>query len=194
MKKRAACALLACSAFVPAIGKPVFSCALGRDGRSQVVALSSRRPIADTAIYELRQGNGARRPLFGLGEPDGSRGLDVRVQCAGTHRRAMVVMGEFMSAGYPRGLVITYEPRSRRFERADFAERNAPAWLYVGRKDKLLVFPPGGRAQTQDRYLVHRFVEGAAQGTGEEAVDALPDTRGYERIRIRLGPLEETGH
>ena len=189
--KRLAFALLAYGALGPAIGKPMASCALGSDGRSQVATLSSRRPIADTAIYELQLGKGPRRALFGSREPDDSRGLDVHVRCTGTHRRALVVMGEFMSAGYPRGVVITAAPRSRRFERLDFAERNAPGWLYLGKKDKLLVFPPGGRMETEGRYLVYRFVNGKGQNSGEDIVDALPAARGYQRIR--LGPLKKTG-
>lgn len=191
--KRLACALLACGAFLPAFGLPV-SCALGGDGRSQVATLSSRQPIADSAIYELRLGSGsnARRPLFGADDPEDSRGTDasVRVQCLNTGHgtRALVVMGEFMSAGYPRGFVISYAPRSRRFERFEFAERNAPRWLYLGHKDKLLVFPPGGRAETQDRYLVYRFVDGVGPDGGEAVVNAPPATQGYERVRIRLAP------
>lgn len=188
--------LFACGAFVPAFGMPL-SCALGSDGHSHVVTLSRRSPIADSAIYELQLGSGsARRPLFGAGDPEDSRGMDVRAQCVRTGKgngngtRALVVMGEFMSAGYPRGFVITHAPQGGRFERFDFAERHAPRWLYLGPKDTLLVFPPGGRAETRERYLVYRFVNGLGPGGDEETLGKPPGTRGYERIRIQLAPVK----
>lgn len=193
--------LFACGAFLPAFGMPL-PCALdSNNGHSQVVTLSSRSPIADSAIYELQLGSGgARRPLFGAGDPEDSRGMDVRAQCVRTGKgrgngtRALVVMGEFMSAGYPRGFVITRAPQGGHFGRVDFAERNAPRWLYLGPKDKLLVFPPGGRTETRDRYLVYRFINGAGPGGAEETLGKPPDTRGYERIRIQLAPVMPLKH
>lgn len=182
MQRVAAALLLSSLLPLPALaGRMPMSCALG-SGRDAVVTVSRNHPIADTAVHHLAQGRAAPRPLFD-GEPDDSRGSDVRVQCAGTRQRAMVVQGDFMSAGYPRGLVVLHEPRTGRFVQLVFAERNAPGWLYLGPKDRLLVFPPGGRIETRKRYLVYRFATGQA-GT-EEVVDALPDARGYEMIRLQ---------
>ena len=181
--QRVAAALLVSSLFsLPALaGRMPMSCALG-NGPDAVVTVSRDHPIVDTAVYHLAQGRAAPRLLFD-GEPDDSRGAGVRVQCAGTRQRAMVLQGEFMSAGYPRGLVVLHEPRTGRFVQLAFAERNAPGWLYLGPKDRLLVFPPGGRLETRKRYLVYRFATG--QEDTEEVVDALPDARGYEMIRLQ---------
>jgi len=187
--QRAAAALLLLSLLaLPALaGRMPMSCALGK-GPDAVVTLSRDHPIADTAVYHLAQGRDARHPLFG-GEPDDSRGSGVHVQCTGSRQRAMVVQGEFMSAGYPRGLVVLREPRTGRFVQLTFAERNAPGWLYLGPKDRLLVFPPGGRIETRKRYLVYRFATG--QEDAEEVVDTLPDARGYEVIRLQRGQRDE---
>lgn len=161
------------------------SCDLGAAKDPRVVEVSRADKIEDTYVYSLRQGKAAKATLWG-GESDDSRGSDVKVKCVGDKRRALALMGEFMSAGYPRGLVLVYDPGRRAYERFDFAERNAPGWLYLGSKDSLLVFPPGGRLETEQRYLVYRFAAGAGRDKSEEAVDALPEAGGYHVIKIDL--------
>lgn len=168
--------------------KPV-SCDLGPAKDPRVVEVSRAGKIEDTYVYSLRQGKAAKATLWG-GESDDSRGSQVKVKCVGDKRRALALMGEFMSAGYPRGLVLVYDTGRRAYERFDFAERNAPGWLYLGAKDRLLVFPPGGRLETERRYLVYRFAAGgaasASQDKSEETVDALPAAAGYQVIKIDL--------
>ena len=172
-------ALLAGWLLIPLAEAGPMSCALGRGGRDAVVTITRSHPIGNTAIYSLQQGQAPRRPFF-EGEPDDSRGSDLRTQCA--NGRAMRVWGDFFSAGYPRGFVIVREPRTGGFVRLDFAERNAPGWLYLGKEDRLLVFPPGGRMETRGRYLVYRFGAGSPD---EKIVDTLPNTRDYEVIRFK---------
>jgi hypothetical protein len=178
--KRIAPALL-CGLLAPLAQAMPVSCKVG----DTVLTVSRSHPMAGTAIYRLRQGRETSRLLFD-GEPDDSRGTDVRVQCTGTRQRVMVLHGEFMSAGYPKGFVMLRESRTGRIQRLDFAERNAPGWLYLGPEDRLLVFPPGGRMETRRRYLVYRFAPGPRDmASTEDIVDALPDVRGYELIRFK---------
>jgi hypothetical protein len=180
-----AMSLLALSPSLVFAGGKASTCDLGDSKRPQVVRVSHGGKIGSTDIYYLRQGEAAAQPLLG-GEAEDSRGSDVRVQCIGGKRRALAVMGDFMSAGYPQGFVLTYDTRKKSFERFNFAEKNAPGWLYSGPKDTLLVFPPGGRLQTERRYLVYRFAPGAGQDNTEEIVEALPNADGYEVIKIGL--------
>ncbi|PIF73754.1 hypothetical protein CLU95_0855 [Variovorax sp. 54] len=81
-------------------------------------------------------------------------------------------------------MVMVHDPVGQGFQRFDFAERNAPRWLYLGKTEALLVFPPGGRRETEHRYLIHRFVEGDKQGGIEEIDRVRPDTEGYEVIEL----------
>lgn len=184
MKRIGLSLLLLLPALALAGTKPV-SCDLGSAKDPHVAEVSRAGKIEDTYVYSLRQGKAAKATLWG-GESDDSRGSDVKVKCVGDKRRALAVMGEFMSAGYPRGLVLVYDPGRRAFDRFDFAERNAPGWLYLGSKDSLLVFPPGGRLETGQRYLIYRFAAGAGQDNSEEMVDALPKKDGYQVIEIDL--------
>lgn len=165
-------------------GMPL-SCDLGPAGAPQVVTVTRTNAIVGSHVYHLRQGQAPRRPLFD-GEAEDSRGMAVRIGCAGRSRRALALMGEFMSAGYPRGMVMVYDPDRKRFLRFHFAERNAPRWLYLGRKDALLVFPPGGRMETARHYLVYRFTAAGKQDSPEELERARPSGRGYEVIDLRF--------
>jgi len=163
-------------------GTPL-SCDLGAPGTPRVVEVLRTDAIANSHVYHLREGTASRRLLFD-GEAEDSRGSEVRIRCAGRTRRALVVMGDFMSAGYPRGMVMVHDAAGQRFQRFDFAERNAPHWLYLGKTETLLVFPPGGRLETAHRYLIQRFVDGDKPG-GLEAIDSVrPNARGYEVIEL----------
>ncbi|KWS04989.1 hypothetical protein AZ78_2539 [Lysobacter capsici AZ78] len=184
MKRIGLSLLLLLPALALAGTKPV-SCDLGPAKQPRVAEISRAGKIEDTYVYSLRQGKAAKATLWG-GESDDSRGSEVKVKCVGDRQRALAVMGDFMSAGYPRGLVLVYDTGRRAYERFDFAERNAPGWLYLGAKDRLLVFPPGGRLETERRYLVYRFAAGAGQDNSEEMVDALPKADGYRVIKIDL--------
>lgn len=176
-------ALLAlCPSMAYASGKD-YACDLGDMGRPRVVRVTKAGKLADTYVYCLRQGDGAALPLLG-GEAEDSRGSGVQIECVDGKHRALAVFGEFMSAGYPQGWVMVYDPAKRSFERFGFAERAPPGWLYLGIQERLLVFAPGGRLETERRYLVYRFVVGADQDSTEAIIDALPETEGYEVIKI----------
>ncbi|UZW60323.1 hypothetical protein [Lysobacter enzymogenes] len=160
-----------------------YACDLGDVGAPQVVRVTKAGKLADTYIYYLRQGDGAALPLLG-GEAEDSRGSGLRIECVDGKHRALAVFGEFMSAGYPQGWVMIYDPAKRSFERFGFAERAPLGWLYLGAQDSLLVFAPGGRLETERRYLVYRFAVGAGQDSTETIVDTLPKAEGYEVVKI----------
>lgn len=160
-----------------------YACDLGDAAKPQVARVTQAGKLADTYIYYLRQGDGAVQPLLG-GEAEDSRGSEVKMACIDGKHRALAVFGEFMSAGYPQGWVMVYDATKRSFERFGFAERTPPGWLYLGAQDALLVFAPGGRLETERRYLVYRFAAGAGQDSTEAIVDALPKAAGYEVVKI----------
>ena len=176
--------LALCPSLAFAGGKGV-ACDLGEAGAPQVVRVTRADKMAGTHVFYLRQGDAPARPLLD-GEAEDSRGSEVRIKCVGGSQRALAVAGNFMSAGYPQGLVLVYDPAARAFERFAFAEKQPPGWLYLGAKDRLLVFAPGGRLETEHRYLVYRFAAGAgaAKESSEAIVDALPKADGYRVIKI----------
>jgi hypothetical protein len=93
-----------------------YACDLGDVGAPQVVRVTKAGKLADTYIYYLRQGDRAALPLLG-GEAEDSRGSGLRIECVDGKPRALAVFGEFMSAGYPQGWVMIYDPAKRSFER-----------------------------------------------------------------------------
>ncbi|WP_139179182.1 hypothetical protein [Lysobacter sp. yr284] len=173
-------ALLLLSAAAHAGGAP-FSCELGNARDKRAVVVTAQDAESGAATYYLRYGGKPVQPA--IRDIEHSRGLDARLSCVGRKRRAMLLFGEF-GAGYPHGVVLSYNPATAAFERIDFAERALPSRIYLGERGSLVVIPTGGRGETDARYVVYRYAAGKGQDEESEATDELPATAGYTVIAL----------
>ncbi|WP_239949744.1 hypothetical protein [Dyella terrae] len=169
------------------------SCPLGRDG-THVVAVTSKRPVADTRHYDLRVGNDKPVALFdstGRADSDdpnfdASRGSDVQIECLGAPEKVLVISGEFTS-NFLQGVAIRFNTAMHRWERVDFAERTRPIAVYLEASGMSVIFANGGQ-EVAGRYLVYRYPGQADAMAGPVAVNTLPAGRDIETIRLPNRP------
>lgn len=159
-------------------GDSVIVCDVG--GRSaKRVEVIRENEIAGSYIYSLRY-SGKTERFFGNAE--NSRGMSVRVTCAGHRTRALVAVGEF-TAAYPQGFVLTYGSAGH-IERLDFAERSPPEWLYLGTKETIIVIPTHGYGETNKKYVAYRRINGSTADAEAEGIDVLPAADRFEVIKV----------
>ena len=159
----------------------LLSCNLG-GSPPRIVDVLRRHKIYDTYIYYLRINGRREQPV--LGDTEKSRGTHTFLKCLGKDTRGLIFSGEF-TANYPQGIVITYNSSIGEFERIDFAERNLPAWLYLGALDTMVVIPSGGYGETDKKFVVYRYMAGEGQEEQAKFSDILPSAIGYKVTRVR---------
>lgn len=159
----------------------LLSCNLG-GSPPRIVDVLRGHKIYNTYVYYLRINGSREQPV--LGDTEKSRGTHTFLKCLGNDARGLLFVGEF-AANYPQGIVISYNSSIGEFERIDFAERNLPAWLYLGARDTMVVIPSGGYGETDKKFVVYRYAAGRGQEEQAGFSDILPRAIGYKVIRVR---------
>lgn len=155
-------------------------CDVGGKPASRVEVLR-KNGIADSYIYSLRY-SGTTHHFFD--DPEKSRGLSVRIDCAGKKTRALVAFGEFTS-NFLQGFVLINN-RAGHIERFDFAERSPPEWLYLGQDETIVVVPTNGYGETEKKYIAYHHHHGSKGEAGIEGIDTLPAATGFEVINLKF--------
>lgn len=147
---------------------PLITCKLAPH---QAVTVLRQDVVGDTAIVSFSVNGQAAQPVFG-DEVDASRGSALKARCGGTVRaKVLVVQGEFMGSGYPKGVMWAWNPYLRALQRINFAERSFPARALLSRKGITLVLP-NRSTETPGRWVTYR------QGP----TDAEPQVRGVDKV------------
>lgn len=154
-------------------------CNVGHEQMARIEILRDTK-VADSYIYYTHFA-GEIRPFFG--DVEHSRGSDVRIECAGKAPRALVTSGEF-TANAAQGFVLTYNTDFGMVERLDFAEKERPKLLYLGRQETLVVIPTFGHGETNKKYTVYSKKSGSNEHVVIEGVNDLPWPGGSEVVRF----------
>jgi hypothetical protein len=162
--------LLACSG-VAAAQTTLATCRLG-EKQNVVVSVIAERPIADSQrISSKAASERSPRPIFG-DEDDASRGAEIKVRCVGNEERVLVVMGEFLGTGYPRGVVVRFHEGV--LERLEFAEPGLPVFVDLTPSEMRLIFSRHG-PEIVAPFAIYRYVS----GTGP-----MPDVAGVRHVAL----------
>jgi hypothetical protein len=170
--------LAAAQGAVP-VAAPLITCRLAPH---QTVTLVRKDVAGDTAIVAVSTNGQVAQAVFG-DEDDASRGSDLKVRCAGTDRsRALILQGEFMGAGYPKGAAWVWNPYNRSVQRIDFAERSFPSQVLLSAQGATLVLP-NRSAEQRGRWLTY------SQGVKDseprvEGVDQVSRTHNRQVIAV----------
>jgi hypothetical protein len=152
------------------------------NGTSNPIKVVRERQIADTYIYTLHY-SGKTEYFFET--PDGSRGVTVKVICAGKKERALVAYGEF-TANYQQGFALIYNRLTAKIERLDFAEKGPPEWLYLGKKEAIVIAPTYGLGENWGKpYVAYRHIKGRDEDPDPEGVDIPTAPPGYDAIKLK---------
>jgi hypothetical protein len=105
----------------------------------------------------------------------------VRVACVGKDIHALVFSGEFTSNAV-QGFVLTYAPSLGARGRLDFAEKTRPKWIFLSKRQTMVVIPTGGLGETTKQYVTYRNATGSTDEAVVEGVDQIPELEGYEKV------------
>jgi hypothetical protein len=161
-------ALLACSGVVFAQAT-LATCQLGKK-QHETVSVIAEQPIADSRAISLKTSSEPRPYLIFGGENDTSRGSEVRAKCIGKEEKVLVLVGEFLGAGYPRGIAVRFN--KGRLEQIEFAEPGLPAFVDLTPSEMRLAFSRHG-PEIAAPFAIYTYVS----GTGP-----LPDVKEAHRV------------
>jgi hypothetical protein len=128
--------------------------------------------IADSFVYSVQLAGA--KPVFLFESEDASRGVRVKVECAGKAERLLVISGEF-SSNYLQGLALRFNALKGAWERVDFAERARPQFVFVNEDGWSVVIPNRGN-ESDKKFLLYSFVSGKGPVEESVGVDALPES------------------
>ncbi|MDF3834908.1 hypothetical protein P3W85_18370 [Cupriavidus basilensis] len=141
--------------------RPVFSCVL-EDGSRATLKAESHGLEGDALFVQV--GSKTERAFLDMPKSD-FVGRIALSRCVG---KTLVFALEY-GTPYLKGVAIRQNPQTHAEERLYFAEKALPRWLYVGRKEMLVIIPNIGY-ETDKKYLVYRYVAG--KGAPEDAMPA----------------------
>lgn len=153
----------------------VISCQLAS---TKIATLFRGHRISDTYLYSLQQENNQPSLLFD--NEDESRGIDVKVECAGKYEQILVISGQF-SSNYIQGLILRYNANNGQWERINFSERARPIFIYITDSDMSVAIPNQGN-ETDKKFIIYSYISGKGQSEETSAVDVLPSTVKQYRI------------
>jgi hypothetical protein len=174
-------ALLASSG-VAAAQTTLATCRLGQ-AQNEVVSVIAEQPIADSRQISLKAASEGRpNPIFG-NEDDAFRGAEIKVRCVGKKEKVLIVIGEFLGAGYPRGVAVRFHQGA--LERLEFAEPGLPVFVDLTPSDMSLVFSRHG-PEIAAPFAIYRYLSGTGPMPGVVGVRhvALPASG----VRIPVQP------
>lgn len=174
-------ALLACSS-VAAAQTILAACRLG-EKQDEVVSVIAEQPIADSRRICLKAtSEGSPRPIFG-DEDDASRGAGIKVRCIGHDEKVLIVFGESLGAGYPRGVAVRFHEGM--LERLEFAEPGLPTFVDLTPSAMRLVFSRHG-SEIAAPFVIYRYVSGT--GSTPDVLGARHVPRPADGVRIPVQP------
>lgn len=178
------CVLLVCSG-VAVAQTTVVTCRLGKR-QHETVSVIAEQPIADSRIVSVKRGSEARpHPIFGS-ENDASRGAQLRAKCVGKDEKILLVLGEFLGSGYPRGIAVRFN--KGRIEQIEFAEPALPAFVDLTPSEMRLVFSRHG-PEIAAPFAIYRYV--SSVGPMPDVMEAQRVPRPKDGVRIPVQPRRE---
>ena len=181
LKRLVGLVLLVCSS-VAAAQTTLASCRLGKN-QHETVSVVAGQPIADSQVISLKIGPDAPpHPIFG-GENDASRGSKVKIRCVGKEEKVLLLVGEFLGSGYPRGIAVRFH--ERRIEQIEFAEPGLPAFVDLTPSEMRLAFSRHG-PEIAAQFVIYTYVTGAGPMSDVKAAHRVP--RPADGVRIPVGP------
>jgi hypothetical protein len=160
--------LLACSA-VAIAHTTLATCRLGKK-QHETISVIAGQPIADSRIISLKMSSEHRPQLIFGDEDDASRGSEVRAKCVGKEEKVLVLVGEFLGSGYPRGVAVRFN--KGRSEKIEFAEPGLPAFVDLTPSGMRLAFSRHG-PESAGQFAIYTYVSGAG---------AMPDVKEANRV------------
>jgi hypothetical protein len=180
-KQLIAVVLLACTS-VTSAGTTVAICRLGKK-QHEMISVIAEQPIADSRVFSLKTMSEARpHPIFG-DEDDASRGARVQVRCVGQDEKVLVLVGEFLGSGYPKGVAIRFN--AGQLERIEFAEPGLPAFIDLTPSEMRIAFSRHG-PEIAAEFAVYTYVSGAGPMPDVQEAHLVP--RPANGIRIPVQP------
>lgn len=173
--------LLACTGIATA-GTTVAMCRLGKK-HHQTISVIAEQPIADSRVISLKAGSEARPQLIFGDENDASRGARVQVRCVGKDEKVLVLIGEFLGAGYPKGVAIRFN--DGQFERIEFAEPGLPAFIDLTPSEMRIAFSRHS-PEIAAQFVIYTYVSGIGPMPDVKEAHLVP--RPAHGIRIPVQP------
>ena len=138
--------------------RPILSCPMA-DGTKAVLLAKSHGLDGKSLLLQI---DGKTTPAFQDMPDTEFVGDVVLAKCADK----TIVFALNYGPPYLKGIALRKNPVSHVEERIYFAEKALPRWLYTSDEEMLIVIPNAG-LETDQKYLVYRFIAG--QGQPEES-------------------------
>lgn len=173
--------LLACTGVATA-GTIVAICQLGKK-QHETISVIAEQPIADSHVFSLKTASEVRpHQIFG-DEDDASRGARVQVRCVGKNEKVLVLVGEFLGSGYPKGVAIRLN--AGQIERIEFAEPGLPAFIDLTPSNMRIAFSRHG-PEIAAEFAIYTYVSGVGPMPDVEEAHLVP--RPANGVRIPVQP------
>lgn len=174
-------ALLACSGIVFA-QTTLATCQLGKK-EHETVSVIAELPIADSQVISLKTASEARPHLIFGSENDASRGAELRTKCVGKDEKVLVLVGEFLGSGYPRGIAVRFN--KGRLEQIEFAEPALPTFVDLTPSEMRLAFSRHG-PEIAAQFAIYTYVSGTGPMPDVKEAHRVP--RPADGVRIPVQP------
>ncbi|WP_322403882.1 hypothetical protein [Massilia luteola] len=158
------------------------TCRLGKK-QHETISVIAGQSIADSRIISLKMSSEHRPQLIFGDEDNASRGSEVRAKCVGKEEKVLVLVGEFLGAGYPRGVAVRVN--KGRLEKIEFAERGLPAFVDLMPSEMRLAFSRHG-PEIAAQFAIYTYVSGA--GPMPEVKEANRVPLPIDGVRIPVQP------
>jgi hypothetical protein len=173
-------ALLACSG-VASAQTTLATCQLGKKAH-ETVSVIAEQPISDSQVISLKTASEVRPHLIFGSENDASRGAQVRVKCVGKDEKVLVLVGEFLGSGYPRGIAVRFN--MGRLEQIEFAEPGLPTFIDLTPSEMRLAFSKHG-PEIAAPFAIYTYVSGAGPIPDVKEAHRVPRPADGVRIPVR---------
>jgi hypothetical protein len=172
--------MLLVSCGIAAAQTALASCRLGKK-QHETVSVVAWQPIADSRVISLKMESEAEPHLIFGGENDASRGSKVRIRCVGKDEKVLLLVGEFLGSGYPRGIAVRFH--AGRLERIEFAEPGLPAFVDLTPSEMRLVFSRHG-PEIAAQFAIYTYVSGVGPASDVKEAAHVPRLAGSVRILV----------
>jgi hypothetical protein len=118
--------------------------------------------------------------IFG-GENDASRGSEVKIRCVGKEEKVLLLVGEFLGSGYPRGIAVRFH--EGRLEQIEFAESGLPAFVDLTSTEMRLAFSRHG-PEIAAHFAIYTYASGVGPAPDVKEAQRVPRPVGGVRISV----------